>query len=259
MKQTLSTSFIPLFRLLKTASNVNVLSTPQVTTLDNVRAFIEVGENAPVGLTSTTTTGLTSQNSVDRKDITLKLDIVPRINPESGTVQMDIKQKFDDFSNRSSSASELASRGVHIVKRNIETKMVLHDGEETAVLGGLLTDKEIHSETKVPLLGDIPVLGWLFKGSNVTKEKRNLLVFITPTIIKGREQKQKTKQILGKKLEERINFIQKYMKGKDPHGRALETLIPESKSIREKNKKKKRKKILNGFFKKTCWKKILMK
>ena len=223
----LATSFFPLLRLFRTASNINVLSTPQLTTLDNTPAFIEVGENAPVGLTSTATVGSVAQNSVDRKDITLRLDIVPRINPESGTVQMDIKQKFDDFSNRSSTASELATRGVHIVKRNIETKMVLNDGE-TAVLGGLLTDKETKTEDKVPFLGDIPVLGWLFKGSKIEKEKRNLLVFITPTIIKGKKQKEKTKEILGKKLSERIHFIKKHMKGRDPHGHTLKKLIPKA-------------------------------
>ena len=209
----------------------------QLTTLDNVSAFIEVGENAPIGLTRTATAGINSQNSVERADITLRLDITPRINPESRTVQMDIKQKFDDFSNRSSTASELASRGVHIVKRNIETKMVLHDGE-TAVLGGLLRDKETITENKVPLLGDIPVLGWLFKGKDVTKEKTNLLVFITPTIIKGEGQRAKTKQILGKKLEERIHFIKKYMKGQDPHGEALDQLIPLSGEISDKKKNK---------------------
>ena len=233
VNQSLSRSFIPLLRLLKTSSNVNVLSTPQLTTLDNVEAFIEVGENAPVGLTSTATAGAFSQNSVERQDITLKLNIIPRINPKSGTVQMDIKQKFDDFSNRSSSASELASRGVHIIKRNIETKMVLHDGE-TAVLGGLLTDKEIKSENKVPFLGDVPLLGWLFKGGVVKKEKRNLLVFITPTIIRGKNQKDKAKELLEKKLEERIEFIEKHMKGKDPHGKTLDKLISGSKEVSKK-------------------------
>ena len=240
--QALKTSFFPLLRLLTKTSNVNILSTPQLTTLDNSRAFIEVGENAPVGLISTATAGALAQNSVDRKDVTLKLDITPRINPESGTIQMDIKQKFDDFSDKRSSASELASRSVYIVKRNIETKMVLHDGE-TAVLGGLIKDKETKTESKIPFLGDIPVLGWLFKGSNTIKEKRNLLVFITPTIIKGEEQRKKTKEILGKKLEERIHFIKKHIRGKDPHGDTLKELIPESKAIldNQKSQKKKRK------------------
>ena len=236
--QNLQSAYIPLIRLLKRANNINVLSTPQLTTLDNVPAFIEVGENAPVGLTSTATAGALSQNSVDRQNVTLRLDIVPRINPESGTVQLDIKQKFDDFSNRSPSASELAARSVNIIKRNIETKMVLSDGE-TAVLGGLLTDREVRLDNKVPLLGDIPLIGWLFKGSSVKKEKRNLLVFITPTIIKGEKHEEKTEEILGQKLAERIHFIKKYMRGKDPHGEILNDLIPESKSILKKQKRKK--------------------
>ena len=245
-QSALQNAYLPLFRLLKTASNVNVLSTPQLTTLDNVPAFIEVGEKAPVGITNTATVG-GSQNSIDRENVTLRLDITPRINPESGTVQMDIKQKFDDFSNESSTASELASKSVRIVKRQIETKMVLNDGE-TAVLGGLLTDKEINNENKVPFLGDIPVLGWLFKGSVTTKEKRNLLVFITPTIIRGKEHKEKTKEILGKKLEERIHFVKKYMKGRDPHGEILQKLVPDSESVLKIKKKKIKKK--NGFGKK---------
>ena len=233
LNQSLSTSFIPLLKLLKTSSNINVLSTPQLTTLDNVEAFIEVGENAPVGLTSTATAGALAQNSVDRQDITLKLHIVPRINPESGTVQMDIKQKFDDFSEEPSAASELASRAIRIIKRNIETKMILHDGE-TAVLGGLLTDKEVKNENKVPLLGDLPVLGWLFKGGTMRKRKHNLLVFITPTIIKGHDQKRQAKELLEKKLEERIQFIEEHMKGKDPHGKTLDKIISGSKEVSDR-------------------------
>ena len=224
--QALNSAFIPLLKLLKTSTNVNVLSTPQVTTLDNVQAFIEVGENAPLGVSTTNVAG-TFQSSPTRENVTIKLDITPRINPQSGTVQMDIKQKFDDFSERSS------SYGVHVLKRNIETKMVLHDGE-TAVLGGLLTDKEIKNENKIPILGDLPLFGWLFKGSEVKKEKRNLLVFITPTIIKGKEQKRKAKEIVGKKLEERLQFIEDHMKGKDPHKETLEQLIPESKEASDR-------------------------
>ena len=226
-KQSLSTAFIPILRLLKTSSNVNVLSTPQLTTLDNVKAFIEVGENAPVGSTETLTQGF-SQRTPDRQNVTIKMEITPRINPESRTVQMDIKQKFDDFAERSPT-----NDGISVLKRQIETKMVLHDGE-TAVLGGLLTDKEVRSENKVPFLGDIPVLGWLFKGNSVEKQKRNLLVFITPTIIRGKDQKRKIKEIVGKKLEERIQFIERHMKGKDPHGKALDELIKGSKEVSKK-------------------------
>ena len=230
-----NSAYLPLIQLLKSAGNVNVLSTPQITALDNTTASIEVGENAPVGLTSTATAGSFAQSSVDREDVTLKLEITPRINPDSETVQMDIVQKFDDFSARNSTASELQSKGVHIIKRNLETKLVLNN-RETAVLGGLLIDKEVHNESKVPLLGDIPLLGWLFKGSTTTKEKRNLIVFITPTIIKGKDQKYQNRKLLGKKLEERIHFIKKHMKGRDPHGKFLKDLTSESVSWEEGRK-----------------------
>ena len=225
LNQTLNLSMFPLLQILKQAGNVNILSTPQITALDNVKASIEVGENAPVGLTTSTgSVGAGVLNSVERQDITLRLEITPRINPDSGTIQMDILQKFDDFSSKQSSASELKSRGVHVIKRNIETKLVLHDGQ-TAVLGGLMTDKEVKNENKIPILGDIPVLGWIFKGSITQKEKRNLLVFITPTIIKGESQIQRANQLLSKKLEERIYFVKKYMSGTDPHGAVLKKLI----------------------------------
>lgn len=224
ISQALNYSVLPLLQVLKRAGNVNVLSTPQITTLDNVEASIEVGENAPVGITSAGSGfGSVVQNTVDRQDVTMKLQITPRINPKSGTVQMDIKQKFDDFSQKISTASELRDKGVHITKRNIETKMVLNDGE-TAVLGGLLTDKEVRNESKVPVLGDIPILGWLFKGSDVIKEKRNLIVFITPRIIRGENQKKEMRRLLEQKLEERVEFIKKYMKGKDPHGDMMDKI-----------------------------------
>ena len=223
LNQALNSSLFPLLQILKEVGDVNVLSTPQLTAMDNVKAMIEVGENAPVGLTNTSSGGLNVNNSVEREDVVLKLELTPRINPDSGIIQMDIMQKFDDFSSKQSTASELQSRAVHITKRTIETKLILHDGE-TAVLGGLMTDKEVRNENKVPLLGDIPVLGWLFKGSTVTKQKRNLIVFLTPTIIRGKDQKNQTRRLLGKKLNERIDFIKKNMRGTDPHGDFLKKL-----------------------------------
>ena len=222
LSQALNSSLFPILEILKKVGDINVLSTPQITAMDNVPAIIEVGENAPIGLT-TTSSGLGASNSVERADIVLQLKLTPRINPDSGIIQMDISQKFDDISSTQSSASELRSRAVHTIKRFIETKLVLHDGE-TAVLGGLMTDKEIRSENKVPILGDIPILGWLFKGSTVQKQKRNLVVFLTPTIIRGKDQKNQNRQLLGKKLEERIEFIRKNMKGKDPYGKFLKKL-----------------------------------
>ena len=232
-KLSLGSSLIPIIRLLRKSDNINVLSTPQITTLDNVPAFIEVGENAPVGL-SRAISGTQLLQNTDREDITLKLEITPLINSESGTVQMDIKQKFDDFSERSSGAAELDRQAVSVLKRNIETQMVLHD-RETAVLGGLLSDRKVINHNKVPLLGDLPFVGWLFRGSDVRIQKRNLLVFITPTIISGIKQKEKSNELLDKKLEERMEFIEKYMRGNDPHENLLGNLIPRNKAIKKKH------------------------
>ena len=222
LNQALNSSLFPILEILKKVGDVNVLSTPQITAMDNVPAIIEVGENAPIGLT-TTSSGFGTSNAVDRADLTLRLELTPRINPDSGIIQMDISQTFNDLSSTKSSASELQNRAVHTIKRFIETKLVLHDGE-TAVLGGLMTDKEVKNENKVPILGDIPILGWLFKGSSVQKQKRNLIVFLTPSIIKGKDQKNQNRKLLGKKLEERIEFIRKNMKGKDPYGEFLKKL-----------------------------------
>ena len=215
-------SMFPLLQLLKSNSNLNVLSTPQIMALDNITAHIEVGENAPVGLT-TTTTGNAAVGSVERQDVTIRLEITPNINVESGTVQLAIKQKFNDFSPKASAAQNLASQAVHIIKREIETTLVLNDGE-TAVLGGLMVDKEDKNVSKIPFLGDLPVLGWLFKGSRGNKRKRNLLVFLTPAIIQGESQREDAKSLLSRKLEERIHFVKRYMQGKDPYGRFFKDL-----------------------------------
>ena len=101
-------SMFPLIQILKKAGNFNILSTPQITALDNVTAFIEVGENAPVGLTNTSSTGSVAiQNSTQRENVTIRLEITPSINVDSGTVQMQIKQKFDDFSTRQSNSQRV--------------------------------------------------------------------------------------------------------------------------------------------------------
>ena len=216
-------SIMPLIQILQKSGNFNILSAPQIAALDNVQAVIEVGEEAPVGLSSTTATGsLAVNNSVERQNITIKLDITPSINADSGTVQMKIKQTMKDFSPRQSTAGELKERGVHILTRDIDTTLVLNDGE-TAILGGLMIEKENLNENKIPFLGDIPVLGRLFKGSINEKQKQNLLVFITPQILRGGE-RQDMQKLLGQKLEERLRFVQKNIRGKDPYKNFLDTM-----------------------------------
>ena len=232
LSNNLKTSFVPLVRLLNNVDNVNVLSTPQITTLDNVQAQITIGSQIPVGLNTTLSGGGLSSTSPQRLDVLLDLQITPRINPQSETIQMKIMQKFDDIGEQNSIPSELRGQAASILKREIKTEMVLQNGE-TAVLGGLLSDTNSSGKSKVPLLGDIPLLGWLFRGETTKTEKRNLLVFITPTIIKGAHNKQSHRDLLNKKIEERIRFIEKYMGGKDPHRDILDELVPASATVRK--------------------------
>ncbi|RYZ69778.1 MAG: hypothetical protein EOP05_14310, partial [Proteobacteria bacterium] len=104
--------------------------------------------------------------------------------------------------------------------RSIKTNIVVHNGD-TAVLGGLVRDSERVSETKVPLLGDVPVLGWLFRSHRVEKDKINLVIFLTPKILRNKEDSQ---QHLAKKTNQRIDWIKKNFDGRDPYGKTIDTL-----------------------------------
>ncbi len=211
-------SLTGLVKLLKTNVGGNVLSTPQITALNNEKAVIEVGENTPVAKKQTfsATGAQLGQSSFEFKDILMKLELTPFISPDTDTVRMDIKQKVD-----SPIAVEIGGESaVKVVKRDIETKIVVDSGD-TAVLGGLMTDNESTEVSKVPLLGDIPILGWLFKSTKTSKEKKNLIVFITPRIIRNSTD---AAMLLKDKLDSRAVFIRKHMRGRDPHGEAMDNL-----------------------------------
>jgi general secretion pathway protein D len=207
------TSLVTFLNFLKTVSTTNVLSTPQIMALDNEDAMIEVGKDVAVSQTTTNTAGGGTQVSVDRKEATLSLRIRPFISPASDKVKMKIEQKVQepvtgDFKDTLS-----------ISKRAITTNIVVPDGD-TAVLGGLVQDKELISTEKVPILGDIPILGWLFKSRTVTKDKSNLLVFLTPKIIRTSKDNHK---LLDSKLDSRLSFI-KQNGGRDPFGKQIDDL-----------------------------------
>ncbi len=178
--------FAVLFSLNEFKGAVNVLSTPQILTSDNKEAEIVVGENVPFitqrqGDLSTTTTVLTS---VERKDVGITLRITPQIT-EGDYIKLDIYQEISAV--KQESTEILTTIGPTTTKRSTKTSVVVKDNQ-TVVIGGLMEEKEGESLTKVPLLGDIPILGWLFKSKSMEKKKTNLLVFLTPHVIKGAEQ-----------------------------------------------------------------------
>ncbi|WP_293747371.1 type II secretion system secretin GspD [uncultured Paraglaciecola sp.] len=159
-----------------TDTNSNILATPHLTTMDNEEAFFIVGQEVPIITGSTT--GSSNSNpfqSVERQEVGIKLKVTPQIN-EGDAVQLLIEQEV-------SSVSGATSVDILINKREIKTSVIVDDGG-TIVLGGLIDEDVQESVSKVPLLGDIPLLGHLFKSTSTSVRKRNLMVFIRPTIIR---------------------------------------------------------------------------
>lgn len=159
-----------------TDTNSNILATPHLTTMDNEEAFFIVGQEVPI--ITGASTGSNNANpfqTVERKEVGIKLKVTPQIN-EGDAVQLLLEQEV-------SSVSGATSVDISINKREIKTTVIVDDGG-TIVLGGLIDEDVQESISKVPLLGDIPILGNLFKSTTSSKRKRNLMVFIRPTIIR---------------------------------------------------------------------------
>jgi general secretion pathway protein D len=174
-----------LLRALETDTDVNVLSTPNILTTDNQKAEIMVGQNVPfiTGQTQNAVTGSgTLFNSIQRQDVGIKLSLTPQITSDDN-VRLEVNQEISDVI--ASTSTSLA--GPTTSKRSASTTVVVKD-RETMVIGGLIRDNVTSSTMKVPLLGDIPILGWLFKYKTSTIEKTNLMIFITPTIIRTAEE-----------------------------------------------------------------------
>ncbi|GAM63858.1 general secretion pathway protein D [Vibrio ishigakensis] len=160
-----------------TDSNSNILSSPSITVMDNGEASFIVGEEVPVITGSTS--GSNNENpfqTVERKEVGIKLKVVPQIN-EGDSVQLKIEQEVSNVLGANGAVD------VRFAKRQLNTSVMVQDGQ-MLVLGGLVDEQSNESESKVPLLGDIPWLGQLFKSTSTTVSKRNLMVFIKPTIIR---------------------------------------------------------------------------
>ena len=159
--------------------STNVLATPQILALDNTEATFEVGDTVPIQNSTIATGGVQNISTVDQ-EAKLSLKITPQINKVTRFVKLKINQKIDDFKGDPSGAQ--TGRGLPKTTRSAITEVMVRD-RDTIAMGGLLRDRVVVSNTKVPLLGDIPVLGWLFKSKGRTVEKVNLLFFMTPRIL----------------------------------------------------------------------------
>jgi general secretion pathway protein D len=210
---------------LQSNSDVNVLSTPHLIAQDNEESEIIVGQNVPFQAgynpgfmtgTGGTTTGsanntlLNNYNvasliaPIQRQNVDLKLKIKPQIH-EGDQIRMDIEESQEEI------VSNDPTLGPTTAKRSVKTKVVVKD-QSTIVIGGLVQDRNLTSVSKVPLLGDIPILGWAFRSTNTVKKKTNLLLLLTPYIIRDQAD---FRRILERKQREHRELYELYY-GKKP-------------------------------------------
>ena len=178
-------SFGALITALSSNSKSNLLSTPSLLTLDNQEAEILVGQNVPFQTGSYTTDAAGANNpftTIERQDIGVTLKVTPHIN-EGATLRLQIEQEISSIA----PSASLTAQAVDLVtnKRAIKSTILAEDGQ-VIVLGGLIQDDVTRTNAKVPLLGDIPFLGALFRSTQETHVKRNLMVFLRPTVIRDR-------------------------------------------------------------------------
>jgi general secretion pathway protein D len=172
-----------LARALQANGDGNILSTPNLLTLDNEEAKIVIGQNVPFVTGQFTNTGSTGGavnpfQTIERKDVGLTLKVKPQIS-ENGTIKLAIYQEVSSVQ----ASSVGSATGLITNKRSIESNVLVNDGS-IVVLGGLLQDEFATSEQKVPLLGDIPILGGLFRGESKSRKKTNLMVFLRPLVVR---------------------------------------------------------------------------
>ncbi|VAX02657.1 General secretion pathway protein D, partial [hydrothermal vent metagenome] len=178
-------NFAGLIRALEGEGITNVLSTPNLVTMDNEEAEIFVGQelSIPTGAFANTGGASSSVNpftTFERKQVGIRLKVKPQIN-EGDAIRLDIEQTVDGIAGGAAGAGDIITS-----ERSIKTSVLVDDGE-MLVLGGLIKDDLVETEQKVPLLGDIPLLGALFRYTSVKKVKTNLMVFLRPTILRTKE------------------------------------------------------------------------
>lgn len=165
-------------------TDANILSTPSLVTLDNEEASIIVGENVPFVTGQYTNSDAASATNpfqtIEREDVGIKLTVTPHIN-EGETIELKIEQEVSDV-DESTKDSEA---GITTKKRNIKTTVLVDNGE-VIVLGGLMSNDLSETNQKIPLLGDIPILGYLFSRKSTVYNKKNLMVFLRPRILRDK-------------------------------------------------------------------------
>jgi general secretion pathway protein D len=177
---SLGDDFSILVQALGVSTRANLLSTPQITTLDNVVGEIVVGQNVPfvTGSILTNSSDVNPYTTIERKDVGITLRILPRVNA-GDTIRLQVNQEASSIA-----ASTVAGASDLITNRRAINTSVLADNGETIVLGGLISDDYQDTRQQVPILGDIPIVGELFKSRREQRQKRTLFIFLKPTILR---------------------------------------------------------------------------
>ncbi len=223
-QQTITTySFMGLLRLLTTRTDSSVLSTPQIIAMDNEKAEFKVQDETPVQSNFTTSLGstpgslgLAGQGSIENKKTGIEINLTPHVNAASRSIRLEIEQKIDSIRN---TGVPSALQGVQIAttSRVTNTTVVVKD-QDFIMLGGLMSDKVDEDVRKVPLLGDIPILGWLFKAKNYKTVKTNLVILLRPRIIGTSVS---AANLIEERLDKHDEFVEEHMGGNEPHKKRL--------------------------------------
>ncbi len=209
-------------RAYKSDSDINIISTPQILTMDNKKAEISVGENVPYITSQNTTTSEQDYTQYEYRDVATKMTITPHIN-QADTMRLEIETEIVKLKGSSLELTPTTFR------RTANTTVIIND-KDTVVIGGIIGQDSTETEVKVPLLGDLPGVGWLFKSQATTTTKNNMFIFITPKIIRN------PADIAGVTLEKEDN---------------MSSVMPESKEIIHRSTNKEHAMILTerGFLK----------
>lgn len=188
-------------RALDATQKANILSTPTIVAIDNEEANLLVGQSVPFVTGQATGSSSSTDNpftTIERQDIGISLKVKPRIN-EGDSITMTIEQTVENIAPALAIASDIITN-----KREISTKALIRD-DQILVLGGLISNEEIETRNKVPILGDIPLIGNLFRSTGKTKNRNNLMVFLHPVILKDDEH-------IAKVTQSRYNFVREMQK-----------------------------------------------
>jgi general secretion pathway protein D len=178
-------SFAAIIRALEQQANTNLLSTPYVMTMDNMEARLVVGETVPFRRSDPTED---NPFTITREDVATEIRVRPNIQ-QNDMIRLAINQRTEELIGSASLESRTS-------KREIDTNVLVANGE-TIILGGMVKDQVIETHRKVPLLGDLPLIGALFRSSSTRQEKVNLLVVIRPSIARERTTEQARERYLG--------------------------------------------------------------